>query len=69
MYRLDWNCKICLIFVLRIYQLSEIKDEIPVFPILNIHVRNKKSEISSLYHMAILKGENENTDFSLIVSL
>ena len=45
------NCvSFFLIFLLRVYQLSDIyKDEIPVFLILYMHVRNKKSEISSLY--------------------
>ena len=40
---------IFLIFELRIYQLSELRDEIPVILMLDLHVRNKKSRISSLY--------------------
>ena len=39
-------------FCVAIYQLpwlSEIKDEIPVFLIFDMHVQNKKSRILSLY--------------------
>ena len=43
-YRLELHLKKKI--MLRIYSLARYKDEIPVFPIFDMVVQNKKSEIA-----------------------